>query len=202
MNPDPGLYAAVHECRRCPLWAQRGDDGMAVPAEVGSGYEPGGLAIMCEAPGYYENQSGRPLVGKAGQTLDSILELAGMQRSDLLIVNRVRCRPPNNRLQDYPEAVHACDHWTTQELTVYNPRVVVLMGATALRAVFGAQSKVTVTRGSFASRTDRHEWGARVYTATYHPSAATRSGGANGNVGRLIRDDLREAHRVWSLLRG
>ncbi len=202
MRTNSALYADVHACRRCPLHQERGAEGQAVPAEVGPGYAPGGMAVMCEAPGYYENRVGRPLVGPAGKTFDALLAAAGLRRSDLLVMHRVRCRPgPANRIQDYPEALSACDHWCAAEATTYDPALVVLMGATALQAIFGAQAKVTTTRGSFSARSDRHSWRCRTYTATYHPSAAARSGGAAGAVGQLIVRDLEEAQQVWNLLR-
>ena len=68
--------------------------------------------------------------------MDRLLRLAGLSRDVLFITNRVRCQPPRNRLDDHPEALLACEHWTVEELKVYNPRVVVVMGKPAIKGVF------------------------------------------------------------------
>lgn len=144
-----------------------------MPAEVGAAYA--GLAIMAEAPGAQEDLLGRPMVGRAGQLLEEALEQIGLMRSDVLILNRVRCRPPRNRLQDFPEAILNCDAWTVRELMAYDPKVVVLMGKTALQAVFGKTAAVGETRGMVRQTGEGFEWGARTWVGGYHPAAALRN---------------------------
>ena len=113
------------------------------------------------------------------------------------LTNSVRCRPPGNRLQDYPEAVAACASWTELEFGVYDPAVVVLMGRVAMRQVFGAEAAVGSTRGSFAATPAKHPWGARLCVCTYHPAAAVYNGGETSDVADFIVQDLRAAMAAW-----
>ncbi len=173
------LAQDIQTCTACPLHTLRATcrdgcqrDHVAVPAEVGDLYRPGGgLAIMCEAPGADETHKGRPLVGRAGDNLNAMLAMAGINRAELLLLNRVRCRPPRNRIDRWTEAVANCDRWTVRELEEYAPAVVVLMGNTAMRAVFGAEAAVTRTRGQLLMTGPVHEWGARAWAVTFHPAA-------------------------------
>lgn len=197
MKRADGLDLAVRSCMECPLWHLRGGDdgGHACPAEVGRHYERSGIAVMCEAPGKDENDAGRPLVGRAGKMADSLFVQSGIRRSDLLLLNRVRCRPPRNRLADYPEAIAACDVWNRAELEEYNPAVVVLMGATAMEPIFGAKPKVGKLHGTIRATGPNHAWGERVFVATYHPAAELHSG-QTGVVAAMIVEDLRLAQEI------
>ncbi len=85
------LEEEVRRCTRCPLHATRTH---AVPGE---GPEEAGVMVVGEAPGRMEDKLGRPFVGPAGKLLDSLLELAGLSRSEVYITNVVKCRPPGNR---------------------------------------------------------------------------------------------------------
>ena len=197
MNQDPLLVADIYGCRSCRLGEIRVVGGfLPTPALPGPRYRSGGLAILCEAPGSDEERAGQPLVGSAGKLFTKLVQRAGLNRDDLLLVNRIRCRPPNNRIKDWPEAVAACDPWTAKELRTYNPAVVVTMGGTAMSAIFGMQAKVTSTRGTFAAKDDRHEWGQRVYVASYHPAAAIYGGGADSEVAQHIVNDLKAAKQM------
>jgi uracil-DNA glycosylase len=170
---------------------------MAVPAFVGPDYVRGGIAIMCEAPGRDEDEGlrpdghrqGEPLVGRAGRKLDSLLEQVGLHRDELVLLNKVRCRPPGNNIADVPESILACDPWTVAELQAYDPSVVVLMGATALKGIFGADAKVGVTAGHKRETGPEHPYGQRLWIATYHPAAALR----NRDIDPVILRDLQTA---------
>lgn len=201
MHYDPELFQGVHECRLCKLGELRLEGGyLPTPALPGKNYIQGGIAVMCEAPGADEEVRGEPLIGKAGRLADQLFAGAGLLRGDILLLNRVRCRPPANKLKDWPEAVSACDRWTDAELRRYDPSVVVLMGATALTAIFGAQAKVGTSRGTFVAKDDRHDWGKRLYTATYHPAAVARAGGIKSELAGLVQADLRAAKKAWEEL--
>src|SRR5512145_2510129 len=84
------LNAGVSACHACPLGAQR---TRAVPGE---GPVDAELMLVGEAPGYYEDQQGRPFVGAAGQFLEQLLGYAGLARNDVFITNVVKHRPPGN----------------------------------------------------------------------------------------------------------
>ena len=174
--PNVELAAQIRACKLCPLAETR---TLGVPAWLGYKYD--GLAIMCEAPGRDEDIRGVPLVGRAGALLDTYLEAVGMQRDELLLMNRVRCRPPNNDIRSSVaiSALSVCDTWTEKELDAYTPRTIVLMGATAAKPIFGNVS-VSTGRGTYA------KIGAITYVYTYHPAAALR----NPELGASIMSDL------------
>jgi DNA polymerase len=178
------LAGKIRACTLCPLHKTR---TLAVPAWVGPRYR--GLAIICEAPGRDEDISGRPLVGRAGQLLDTYLEAVGLSRDELMLTNRVRCRPPYNDIRS-AEAVSAlatCDKWTQEELNVYGPRVVVLMGSTAAKPQFGSLS-VSTGRGTYTTSMGT------TYVYTYHPAAALR----NPELGKYIMEDLLLAKELFN----
>lgn len=174
---------------------RRADGTYAVPAEVGTEYAPGGLAVICEAPGAQEAVSSRPLVGSAGRVFNSLLEEAEIDRRSLVLLNRVRCRPPNNKLSLVPEAPSNCDEWLVKELAGYNPGVVVVMGGTALSIIFGAKAKVGTTRGTSRPTGEEFQYGARVWIATYHPASLLPN---RSPVNRpLVVADLALARETW-----
>lgn len=179
----------IRNCTRCTLYDKRTN---AVPAEVGSKYQTGGIAIFAEAPGADEDRAGRPMVGRAGRLMDGLLQQAGLSREEVVILNRIRCRPVRNRVQDFPDALLACDEWVKAELNEYTPSVVVLAGNTAMRSVFGAQASITAVRGSARATSDVHPYGARVWIPCFHPAAALR----NPQLVQSIVDDLRLAKEM------
>lgn len=191
-NPAFGIL----QCLRCPLGQHRDDNGLlSVPAEAGNVYTIGGIAVLAEAPGAQEAATGRPMVGKAGNLLNSLLARAGLSRAEVVILNRVRCQPVRNRIQSEwgQAALVACDDWTQQELAYYNPSVVVLMGATAMELLFGSKPKVTKTRGMYTTTNESNPYGARTWVATAHPAAIFRDRAWE----RLIVQDLKLVKELW-----
>ena len=152
-------------CTRCQLWVCR--------TNVVWGVGPGGpcpIVLVGEAPGYNEDNSGKPFVGASGRLLNRLLSEAGIQRSDVYITNRVKCRPPQNR-DPLPLERQACKPWLDYELQEALPRVVVLLGRHAATVAFpGAvmheirQTVRVMPVGDQAS----------MFVATYHPAAALR----------------------------
>ena len=183
------VYQAVVNCTRCPLHILRGTDGHAVPAELGSAASSPLLGFMAEAPGAQENATGkRP----AGKMFGKLLAGGGVARENVLLMNTVRCRPPHNALSSHGYAVEACNDWTIAEFKVYDPKVVVLMGKTAIMRVFpGADLRVGEVRGSVRSTGAEHQYGARVWVPTYHPAALVRS--HNTELIKLVSEDIRLA---------
>lgn len=203
MKVDPLLFAGVSNCHRCVLNELRGDplddeevgrSQFAVPGEVGPRYRKHGIAVMVPAPSQRDGRLGRSSQDKV---LEQLLEAAGIDLGACLRVRRVRCQPPNNRLGDYPDAVFQCDMWSAQELRVYDPAVVIMMGNDALRLVFGEKAYVTYTRGQVRSTSNDHGLGARLWVATFHPNAIAHQGGVAGETGRLVVSDLTTARELW-----
>ena len=207
MLANPDLIRGIANCTNCRLAKDRGI-GLSVPAEPGKLYQLGGLAIFLEAPGADEEKHwdtlesgeeyGRPLNGRSGILMDTLLSRAGTSRADVLVLNRIRCRPPRNQINDYPDAVSQCDPWVVKELNEYAPSVVLLSGNTALRSVFGATASITSVRGSCRATSDSFAYGKRVFIPTFHPAYAARNGGENSEIGRLIVSDIKLALDVLS----
>ena len=196
-----GVYQAVVNCTRCPLHTLRGDGGHAVPAELGSAADDLLLGFLAEAPGAQENATGKPLVGPAGKMFGKLLAGGGVSRESVLLMNTVRCRPPHNALSSHGYAIEACNDWTIAEFKVYDPKVVVLMGKTAIMRVFpGADIKVGEVRGSARSTGPEHQYGARVWVPTYHPAALTRS--HNAELIKLVSEDIRLAATLLGEVNG
>ena len=170
------LIEAMRACTECSI-GRLGQRQNVVPGWLGTEATTPLLAVMCEAPGAQEDSTGRPLVGKAGQLFDRLLISAGLDRKNLLLMNRVRCRPTNNSLKAHPDALGKCDPWTVAELELYNPKVVVLMGATAMENVFGTKVKVGPNRGVVRKTGPEFEYGERTWIGTYHPASLLRPGG-------------------------
>lgn len=178
------LASAIRACQLCVLSEHR---HKAVPAQLGERASVPLIAIMGEAPGAQEDETGLPFQGKAGRLLNVLLEEAGLSRDEVLILNRVRCRPPRNNLASYPEAVHQCNIWTKAELDYYDPAVVVLTGATSTKAIFGASATVGELRGQARRSGPDHDYGSRVWIPTYHP-ASTFYGKGKANRPLIVAD--------------
>ena len=152
------IAADVRACTRCPLHKSRKN---AVPGE-GSGIS--GTYFIGEAPGYHENEQGRPFVGAAGQFLTELLESVGLDRRAVWITNVVRCRPPENR-DPLPPEIAACDVYTQRQLAVLQPKVIVTLGRHAMGQFLPGES---ISRVHGQSRRS----GEYVVFPAYHPAAA------------------------------
>jgi DNA polymerase len=179
-------------CRRCELWER------ATQAVLGEGTSDARVVLVGEQPGDAEDLEGRPFVGPAGRLLDALLAEAKLPRSHVYITNAVKhfsWEPRGKRrLHKRPQLRHikACGVWLNAEISALKPRVIVTLGATALRAVSGASPPIAQIRG----KTLRHAGGASV-VATYHPSAILRadeSGAAE--LQHALLQDLRLARKL------
>ncbi len=124
------------------------------------------LWIIGDAPGADEDAQGVPFSGKAGQLLDKILEAAGVGQDEVFIANTVLCRPPGNRVPTNDE-IAACAVHRNALLDLWQPPLVVLLGATAART-FLAGNRLADLRGQ---RVERDE---RAYYPTFHPAYLLR----------------------------
>ena len=141
------LRAEARACRDCALWRP------ATQTVFGEGPEDAPIALVGEQPGDQEDLAGRPFVGPAGQLLDRALAEAGLDRRRLYVTNAVKhfkfAPRGKRRLHQKPDAreVEICGRWLSRELDVIKPRLVVLLGATAARAVLVRDVKIGGERG-------------------------------------------------------
>ena len=157
------LREDILSCRRCSL---RQDANGVVFGEGDSHNPP--LVFIGEGPGQEEDRLLRPFVGPAGRLLDKMLYAAGFDRfHGVYILNVVKCRPPLNRTPTQDERRTCWPHLKTQ-LRYLSPRIVVLLGATAVETLLGISS-LSAARGRW------HERGGVFFLATYHPAALLRN---------------------------
>jgi len=177
-------------CRRCDLW-ERATQGVS-----GEGSREARLMLVGEQPGDEEDQQGKPFVGPAGKLLRRLLGEAGIAPADFYLTNAVKhfsWEPRGKRrIHKTPtqRQMAACSEWLEREIGAVRPRVIVALGATALRAVTGARVTITAAREGDL----HHPSGARIF-ATYHPSAALRAPdeAAREKLIRALVDDLKRA---------
>jgi DNA polymerase len=183
-----GLREAAADCRGCHLWRP------ATQTVFGEGLKRSRVMFVGEQPGDREDRAGRPFVGPAGRELDRGLEAAGIDRALVYVTNVVKHfafeERGRRRMHRTPKRfeVEACRPWLEGELAVVRPDALVLLGATAGKALLGASFRVTKARGQPI------ESGlAPLVTATIHPSAILRAPDdeTRQEERRAFADDLR-----------
>ncbi|MCP4624457.1 MAG: uracil-DNA glycosylase, partial [bacterium] len=130
----------------------------------GEGAENAEVVFIGEAPGFYEDQQGRPFVGAAGKFLDELLASIDLDRNKVYICNVIKCRPPNNR-DPLPQEVESCRKWLDRQIEIISPKVIVTLGRHSMGRFFGGTS-IGKIHGT-AQRID-----GRLFFAMYHPAAA------------------------------
>jgi DNA polymerase len=143
------------------------------------------VALIGEAPGATEDETGRPFVGRSGALLDQLLGEAGLDRARCAVLNVVKCRPPGNRTPQALE-VARCSGWLNRQLDLLDPPVVVALGLSAGKWFLGPRTVLARAREAGV-----HPWRGRRLCVTYHPSAALRFG-PNGAPRAALAADLRE----------
>lgn len=168
------LRTAVQACRDCPLWRN------ATQAVFGEGGERARIVFVGEQPGDQEDLAGQPFVGPAGKMLDRALADAGVNRKLTYVTNAVKhfkFEPRGKRrIHKKPNELEiaACNQWLQRELSVIKPSLVVALGATGARAVFGRATAIEKNRGHIIASVEV----AQVHTCdvlvTVHPSYLLR----------------------------
>jgi len=153
------LYRKIAACRDCEELARTRTQ--TVPGE---GPEKPQIVFIGEAPGYHEDQQGRPFVGQAGQFLEQLLNSIGLKRSDVYICNVIKCRPPNNR-DPLPIEIKNCQKWLDQQLELLYPKMIVTLGRYSLARFFPGEP-ISKIHGKARKQENI------IYFAMYHPAAA------------------------------
>jgi DNA polymerase len=173
------LLREVQACERCPLHATR------TQVVFGSGNADADLMFVGEAPGFHEDQQGRPFVGAAGKLLDKLLEEIGMSRDDVFIANVLKSRPPGNR-DPQPEEIEACKPFLTRQIELIEPRVICTLGNFSTKLLTRRPDGITRVHG----KPQDHVIGGvpiRLYPI-YHPAAGLRS----TSMLETLREDFRQ----------
>lgn len=133
------------------------------------------VVFFGEAPGADEDRLGEPFVGRAGQLLTKIIEACGWQRSDVYIMNVLKCRPPENR-NPLPQEVENCRPYFERQFEILRPEYIVCVGTFPSQALLETDVSVGKLRGRF------HRYRESKVLVTYHPSYLLRNPSAKKYV--------------------
>tara|TARA_B100001029_G_scaffold32348_1_gene24340 strand:+ start:2573 stop:3277 length:705 start_codon:yes stop_codon:yes gene_type:complete len=106
------------------------------------------IMIVGEGPGQKEDELGKPFVGDAGQLLNKMLAAINLKRENVYITNVVNYRPPNNRKPEPAEIIRYSE-FLREHISIIEPKILILMGSTAMEALFGSKIKISKERGAW-----------------------------------------------------
>ncbi len=161
INTLEDLKKSIQHCQACPL--SRGRNKVV----LGDGRADADIILVGEAPGYFEDQQGKPFVGEAGKLLDKILKAINLSRNDIYITNVVKCRPPNNR-DPNPEEWGVCRKVFEQQIGLIKPRFMLVLGRIAANYLLGQNKSLKDFRGA------QYKIYGTTAIVTYHPAALLR----------------------------
>jgi uracil-DNA glycosylase family 4 len=166
------LCEEIEACQNCELAKYR---TKVVPGE---GAEDADLLFIGEAPGWHEDQQGRPFVGPAGQFLDQLLTSIGLHREEVYIANVIKCRPPQNR-EPLPAEIQSCRKWLDRQIEIIQPQIIITLGRYSLARYFPNES-ISKIHGK------PRKLGDVICYPMYHPAAALHQ----GSLRRTIETDM------------
>lgn len=152
----------LRDCRRCPLHQGRTN------VVFGEGDPEATLMFIGEAPGFHEDQQGKPFVGKSGDLLTNMIRAMGYERDEVYIANIIKCRPPENR-NPAPDEILKCSPYIKKQIEVVAPRVIVTLGKFAANTLLDSDASLGTMRGRW------HSFQEIPVMPTYHPAYLLRS---------------------------
>lgn len=172
------LEKSILECKKCRLCTNRTN------IVFGQGNKKARLMFIGEGPGADEDKQGIPFVGKAGQLMNNAFQALEINREDVYIANIVKCRPPSNRVPEDDE-VQMCLNYLRNQVILIKPKIIVLLGSTALKNILGKEYVITAVRGNWMEKNGIK------YMPTWHPAALLR----DENKKIEFWQDLKEAKK-------
>ena len=129
------------------------------------------IMLVGEAPGSNEDQEGLPFVGRAGTLLDKMLASINLNRKNVYISNIINYRPPENR-RPTDEEVNRYMPFIKKHIEIINPKILVLLGRTAMNALIGNDIVISKARGKWIDK----EFGSCKTSViiTFHPAFLMR----------------------------
>ena len=135
---------------------------------IGRGSVLADLLIVGEAPGAQEDLEGKPYVGKSGKLLNQLLNKVGIDyKKDVYFCNVIKCRPPSNRKPTIRE-INIHKPWLMQQIKLVDPRIIILTGSTAMRAILEVKDPISNFRGQWIKKDGRE------IMVIFHPSYLLR----------------------------
>lgn len=157
------------DCKRCPLCERRKN------VVFGVGDPAADLMIIGEGPGEQEDLRSEPFVGPAGEMLDKMLaHVLGLQRRQVYIANIVKCRTPGNR-NPSPEEVATCRPFLLAQIEALQPKMLLVLGTVAYKALFDTNRGITASRGKWADWTHPTTGVVFPVMPTFHPAYLLRT---------------------------
>ncbi|MBA7496030.1 hypothetical protein ES702_06628 [subsurface metagenome] len=166
------LYKEIALCQQCEIAKYR---TKVVPGE---GAEDADILFIGEAPGWHEDQQGRPFVGSAGQYLDELLASINLKREQVYIANVIKCRPQGNR-DPLPAEIQNCRKWLERQIELIHPKMIVTLGRYSMAMFFPGKS-ISKIHGTAQKRDNV------IHYAMYHPAAALHQ----QSLRQAIEDDM------------
>ncbi|MCX7711031.1 MAG: uracil-DNA glycosylase [Clostridia bacterium] len=155
------LGKACTGCKKCNLGNTRTN------IVIGRGNIEAPMMMIGEGPGEQEDMKGLPFVGPAGKLLDLLLDALMIKNEDYYIANIVKCRPPGNRAP-FDEEAEKCLPFLRNQVALIKPKIIVCLGATAMKYIIDKNAKITQIRGQWIER--KGYW----IMPTFHPAALLR----------------------------
>ncbi len=155
------LEQSIVNCNKCRLCVNRKN------IVFGQGNKNADIMFIGEGPGADEDIQGLPFVGKAGKLMNMAFEGLGIKREEVYIANIVKCRPPQNRVPE-PDEAESCLNYLRNQVILVKPRIIVLLGSTALKNILGKELSITASRGKWIEKKGIY------YMPTWHPAALLR----------------------------
>jgi DNA polymerase len=157
------LKEITHNCHLCELSKTRKN------VVFGEGNESAEVMFVGEGPGFSEDESGKPFVGRAGELLTKMIEsVLEIKREEVYIANIVKCRPPNNRVPTPEEAIN-CKEYLLKQIELVNPKIIVALGDTSSHSLTDDSTPITKIRGEVL------EFNNSTLIPTFHPSYLLRN---------------------------
>lgn len=179
------IKSEVVNCTKCSLHKQRTN------AVAGEGSSKADIMFIGEAPGYNEDQTGRPFCGKAGKILDELLDSIGIKRENIFITNIVKCRPPGNR-NPTSEEINTCTPYLDRQIELIKPKIIGCLGNFATAYImkrFGLKDKIQgVSKIHSKVFTLSTLLGPIKIIPLYHPAVATY----NPNMKDVLLKDFKK----------
>jgi len=136
------ISADLRNCQRCKLCSSR------TKIVFGAGNPNARLMFVGEGPGYNEDLSGQPFVGKAGQLLTKIIKAMNLTREQVYICNIIKCRPPGNRNPE-PDEIKTCLPFLEKQIAAVKPEFICALGKIAAQVLLNSTAPISQLRGSF-----------------------------------------------------
>ena len=129
------------------------------------------IMIVGEGPGQKEDEIGKPFMGDAGILLNKMLKAINIERNKIYITNVVNYRPPNNRKPETSE-INRYSEFLKEHISIIDPKILILMGSTAMEAILGSNKKISIERGQWKEVIIRQKNYETI--VTFHPAYLLR----------------------------